>query len=152
MFNGLSKERADQYLKPFAPALLEFVEAIYADKDGQDDGEQLALSWHPELGSGLALSWLPGAVSWEGAEACESRLVALAGGLPAVSLTHRPLMLCLPNNLQVCGRRRRRCWATSPPPSPLWACSSSRSHSCSPSCSSWGRTLPPRTRPTGPHR
>jgi hypothetical protein len=39
MFNGLSKERADQYLKPFAPSLLEFVEAIYADKDGQDDGE-----------------------------------------------------------------------------------------------------------------
>ena len=39
MFNGLSKERADQYLKPFAPSLLEFVEAIYAGKDGQDDGE-----------------------------------------------------------------------------------------------------------------
>ncbi len=38
MFNGLSKERAEQYLKPFAPPLLDFVEAIYADKAGQDDG------------------------------------------------------------------------------------------------------------------
>lgn len=38
MFNGLSKEKAEQFLKPFAPALLDFVEAIYADKAGQDDG------------------------------------------------------------------------------------------------------------------
>ncbi|KAL4428164.1 hypothetical protein ABPG75_002253 [Micractinium tetrahymenae] len=38
MFNGLSKEKAEQYLKPFAPPLLDFVEAIYADKAGQDDG------------------------------------------------------------------------------------------------------------------
>ena len=38
MFNGLSKERAEQYLKPFAPALLQFVEAVYGDKAGQDDG------------------------------------------------------------------------------------------------------------------
>ena len=39
MFNGLSKEKADQYLKPYAPALLDFVDAIYTDKAGQDDGE-----------------------------------------------------------------------------------------------------------------
>lgn len=38
MFNGLSKEKADHYLKPFAPSLLDFVEAIYADKAGQDEG------------------------------------------------------------------------------------------------------------------
>lgn len=38
MFNGLSKEKAEQYLKPYASALLDFVEAIYADKAGQDDG------------------------------------------------------------------------------------------------------------------
>jgi hypothetical protein len=39
MFNGLSKAKADQYLKPFAPHLLDFVEAIYADKAGQDESE-----------------------------------------------------------------------------------------------------------------
>lgn len=42
MFNGLSREKADAALKPYAPALLQFVEAIYADKAGQDDG---ARSW-----------------------------------------------------------------------------------------------------------
>jgi hypothetical protein len=38
MFNGLSKDKADAYLKPYAPALLDFVEAIYSDTKGQDDG------------------------------------------------------------------------------------------------------------------
>lgn len=38
MFNGLSKDKAEQYLKPFAPPLLDFVEAVYSDKAGQDDG------------------------------------------------------------------------------------------------------------------
>lgn len=40
MFNGLSKDKAEAYLKPYAPSLLEFVEAIWADKAGQDDGEE----------------------------------------------------------------------------------------------------------------
>ncbi|PSC75516.1 importin subunit beta-1-like [Micractinium conductrix] len=38
MFNGMSKEKAEAYLKPYAPALLDFVEAIYADKAGEDSG------------------------------------------------------------------------------------------------------------------
>ena len=39
MFNGLSKEKAEAYLKPYAASLLDFAEAIYNDKAGQDDGE-----------------------------------------------------------------------------------------------------------------
>lgn len=39
MFNGLSREKADQLLKPCAPALIEFVEAVQMDREGQDDGE-----------------------------------------------------------------------------------------------------------------
>ena len=38
MFNGLSRERAEQYLKPYAPQLLDFVQAIHDDKAGQDEG------------------------------------------------------------------------------------------------------------------
>lgn len=55
MFNGLSREKADAQLKPFAPALLQFVEAIYADKAGQDDGEL--------HGGAPAAGWL-GLVGW----------------------------------------------------------------------------------------
>ncbi len=39
MLNGLSKDKAEQYLKPYAPSLLDFVQAIYADTEGHDDGE-----------------------------------------------------------------------------------------------------------------
>ncbi|KAI3428693.1 hypothetical protein D9Q98_007516 [Chlorella vulgaris] len=38
MLNGLSKDKAEQYLKPYAPSLLDFVQAIYADTEGHDDG------------------------------------------------------------------------------------------------------------------
>lgn len=41
MLNGLTKEQVEQYLKPYAPTLLEFVEAIYSDKEGRDDGARL---------------------------------------------------------------------------------------------------------------
>ena len=39
MFNGLSKEKAEVYLKPYAASLLDFAEAIYSDQAGRDDGE-----------------------------------------------------------------------------------------------------------------
>jgi importin subunit beta-1 len=38
MFNGLSKDKAEAYLKPYAPPLLEFVEAIWNNQAGHDDG------------------------------------------------------------------------------------------------------------------
>lgn len=58
MFNGLSKDKAEAYLKPYAPSLLEFVEAIWADKAGQDDGE---------AGGGPATGWAPATGRWASA-------------------------------------------------------------------------------------
>ena len=42
-FNGLSRDKADQYLKPYAPQVLEFAEAIYVDHSNQDDCKWRAL-------------------------------------------------------------------------------------------------------------
>jgi hypothetical protein len=49
MLNGMGKDKADLYLKPYAPSLLDFVEAIYSDKAGQDDGGCCTASLPPRL-------------------------------------------------------------------------------------------------------
>jgi importin subunit beta-1 len=36
MFNGLSKQKVDHYLRAYAPSLIEFIEAISADQSNQD--------------------------------------------------------------------------------------------------------------------
>jgi hypothetical protein len=38
IFNGMSREKADEFLKPASPHLIEYIETIYNDKDNQDDG------------------------------------------------------------------------------------------------------------------
>ncbi len=63
MFNGLSKDKAEQYLKPYAPPLLEFVEAIWADKPGHDDGERPAVL-PPSRAALCVAGLLSGLTSW----------------------------------------------------------------------------------------
>lgn len=38
MFNGLTREKANQYLQPYAVPLVDFIESIYTDKQGEDKG------------------------------------------------------------------------------------------------------------------
>lgn len=40
IFNGMSREKADEFLKPASPHLIEYIETIYNDQANQDDGER----------------------------------------------------------------------------------------------------------------
>jgi hypothetical protein len=181
MFNGLSKDKAEAYLKPYAPPLLEFVEAIWNNQAGHDDGE-----WQLHSIALLLLSHccaVCGRTLLQPGGARRRRALKERGGLfqpgtpchgllgqlrwPPLHAAVLQLQLApclLPLNTaslnpspstpwpQACSRRRRRCWATWPPRCLAPARCSSRSRTCSRSCSSWRRTAPPRTQPTGPAR
>lgn len=153
IFNGLSREKADEFLKPAAPHLIEYIEAIYGDKANQDDGGLgplpmgLARGACPQLACGACCSSLAGCARGLARNPPEARLRAriAAGargwalwrgfGCPALRLSMRPAgdtpppppALLPPCPAQRCGRLRQRCWATWPPLSAAWGCSSSRS-------------------------